>query len=92
MNWTVVWLDAPLNRLARFVADVWGTPAADAITQAMAQVDLVLERDAIHAGESRTGHRQVIIELPITLEFEVHEDQRAAVVTRAIYTPRRADR
>jgi hypothetical protein len=92
MNWTVVWLDVSLNQLARIVADVWGTPTADAITQAMARIDLALERDAANAGESRTGHQRVASELPLTIEFEVHEDQRAAIVSRARYTPRRADR
>ena len=92
MNWTVIWLDGPLNQLAKFVANAWGTPAADAITQAMARVDLALERDAPNAGESRTGRRRVVIELPITVVFEVHEEQRAAVVTLALYTPRRSQR
>ena len=92
MNWTVIWLDGPLRQLARFVANVWGTPAAEAITQAMARVDIALERGAAEAGESRSGHRRVVIELPLTIVFEVHEDQRTAVVTRAAYTPRRADR
>ncbi|VTU00189.1 unnamed protein product [Gemmataceae bacterium] len=32
MNWNVVWLDAPLNEIARFMARVWGTPASEAVT------------------------------------------------------------
>ena len=89
MNWTVIWLDGPLNQLARFVAAVWGTPAGEAITQAMARVDLQLERDAANAGESRAGHGRVHIESPLTVEFEVHDESRTAVVTRALYTPPR---
>lgn len=87
MNWVVIWLDVPLGQLARAVASVWGTPRTGAITRAMARVELELERDAANAGESRAGHRRVLIEPPLTVEFEVHADQRTAVVTRAHYTP-----
>ncbi len=92
MNWTVIWLDGPLNQLARFVAAVWGTPASAAITQAMARVDLALESDAANAGESRSGHGRIVVETPLTIEFEVHDESRTAVITRARYPPARDDR
>lgn len=92
MNWTVIWLDAPLNEIARFMARVWGTPESEAITTAMARIDLVLERDATNAGESRTGHSRVVIELPLSIQCEVHDDTRTVVVTRARYTLPRSSR
>ena len=89
MNWNVVWLDAPLNEIAAFVARVWGTPASEAITTAMARIDEQFERDPEGAGESRAGHERVVIEPPLTVRCEVHTDQRAVIVTRARYTPGR---
>jgi hypothetical protein len=86
MNWTVIWLDTPIGQLARAVAGVWGTPQSQAITHAMARAEIALERDAANAGESRAGHQRVLIEAPLTIEFEVHADQRTAIVVRAHYT------
>ena len=89
MNWTVIWLDAPLDELARHYVPLWGTPAGSAITEAMARVDQLLEGDATQAGESRVGHRRILFESPLTVEFEVFAEQRAAIVTHLRYTPRR---
>jgi ethanolamine utilization microcompartment shell protein EutL len=89
MNWNVVGLDAPLNEIARFMARVWGTPASEAVTSAMARLDALLERDPERAGESRGGHERVAIEPPLTVWYEVHAEHRTAVVTRVRYTPGR---
>jgi hypothetical protein len=87
MNWTVIWLDGPLNQLAAATASTWGTPANDAIVRTMARVERRLEADPMQVGESRAGHRRIVIEPPLTVEFEVHDDQRTVIVTRVRYTP-----
>ena len=89
MNWNIIWLDGPLNQLAEATAVTWGTPANAAIIRAMARVEQRLETDPTEAGESRPGHRRIVVELPLTIEIEVHEEQRTVVVTRIRYTPRR---
>ncbi|MBA4068199.1 MAG: hypothetical protein C0501_31760 [Isosphaera sp.] len=87
MNWTVIWLDPPLNEIARAVALAWGTPESEVITRAMARIELLLERDPANAGESRAGHGRILFDRPLTIEFEVHDDARTVVVTRARYNP-----
>lgn len=89
MNWTVIWLDRPLDDLARHYVPLWGTPAGQAMTQAMARIDTLLESDPATAGESRVGHRRILSVDPVTIDFEVFEDQRTVVVTGARYTPGR---
>ncbi|MBX9580630.1 MAG: hypothetical protein K2X87_10010 [Gemmataceae bacterium] len=90
MNWTLIWLDGPLDQLARHYIPLWGTPASQAVTDAMARVDRLLERNPLDAGESRAGHRRLLVESPLTVEFEVFDEQRTVVVTAARYTPPRA--
>jgi len=89
MKWIVVWPDGPLAELARNYVPLWGTPAGDAVTQAMARVDLLLERNPTDAGESRAGHQRIMFESPLTLEYEVHAEQRVVIITRVRYTPPR---
>jgi hypothetical protein len=88
MNWTVIWLDGPLDDLARQYVPLWGTPAGRAVTQAMARIDTLLQADPRVVGESRVGHRRILMEPPVTIDFEVYEDQGTVVVTGARYTPR----
>jgi len=88
MNWTVIWLDGPLEDLARDYVPLWGTPAGQAVTRAMARIDTLLQADPRVAGESRVGHRRILTESPVTIDFEVYEDQATVVVTGARYTPR----
>ena len=52
MNWTIIWLDGPLEQLAAATSTTWGTPMSDAIVRAMVQVDRLLETDPLQAGES----------------------------------------
>jgi hypothetical protein len=89
MNWTVIWLDESLQQLAGVTATAWGTPVSTAIVRAMARIELLIETDPTHAGESRDGHRRIAFEWPVTVEFEVHAEQRTAIVTRVRYTPGR---
>ena len=89
MNWTVIWLDGPLDELARATAWAWGTPITQSIVRAMAKIEQVLQTDPTQTGESRGGHRRIAFEFPLSIDFEVHPDQRAVIVTRVRYTPLR---
>ncbi|WP_439622981.1 hypothetical protein [Gemmata sp.] len=89
MNWTVIWLDTADAELMRWYVDARTTGHAEAYTRATAQIERLLESDPAAAGESRSNHSRVIVELPLTVEFEVHADHRTAVVTRVRYTPGR---
>jgi hypothetical protein len=53
----------------------------------MARIDTLLQADLRVAGESRVGHRRILTEPPVTVDFEVFEDQASVVVTGARYTP-----
>jgi hypothetical protein len=75
MNWTVIWLDGPIDNLARHYVPLWGTPAGQAVTRAMARIDTQLETDPTTAGESRIGHRRILVEPPVAVDFEVFADQ-----------------
>lgn len=89
MIFTVVWLDSADAELLRWYVVARDAGDAEAYTRATARVEQLLRSNPIAAGESRSGHSRVIIELPLTVEFEVHDDQRTVVVTRVRYTPAR---
>jgi plasmid stabilization system protein ParE len=51
----------------------------------MAQIDADMERDPATLGESRSGNRRVYIVNPVTVFFEVHEEERVVAVTAVRY-------
>ena len=89
MNFLVIWLDAAEADLLRQYLPARAAGYAEEYTLAAARIEQLLETDPLRAGESRSGHSRVLIEFPLTVEFEVHEEQRVAVVTRVRYTPPR---
>lgn len=90
MNPRVVWLDAAEADFLRHYLAARAAGLADAFTAAAARVEQALERNPAAAGESRAGHRRILIDPPLTIEFEVFDEPRVAVVTAARYTPPRA--
>jgi hypothetical protein len=88
MNYRVVWLRKVVSDLAR--SYVYAREAgrnAGAITRAMADIEAGLERHPSDLGESRPeGHRLYIVN-PITIGFEVFDDERVVVVTLVRYHP-----
>lgn len=86
MKFRVIWLLDALDRLANsyLYARRHGRDP-EAITRAMAQVDTAIDRAPTTTGESRAGARRVYIVNPITVFFEVHEDEKVVVVTAVRY-------
>jgi hypothetical protein len=86
MNYRLLWLYDALDDLAAsvlYARKVGRDP--EAITRAMAQIDADMERAPATLGESRSGRRRVYIVNPVTTFFEVHPDERLAVVTAVRY-------
>lgn len=92
MNFTVIWLDSAESDLLRLYLTARADGHAEAYTRAAARVEQLFETDPLQLGESRTGHRRVVVEQPLTIEFEVYADQRVAVITRIHYAPPRTSR
>lgn len=86
MNFRIVWLFKVLRNLtASYVyARTVGRDTA-AITRAMAQLDNVLGQSPMSVGESREEGVRVLIVNPLTVYFEVHDDERTVVVTMVRY-------
>jgi hypothetical protein len=57
-----------------------------AITEAVHQIDHVLSRRPQECGESRPNHQRVLIVQPLTVFFEIHEDERLIYVLSVRYT------
>lgn len=92
MNFRIIWLDSAEADLLRCYLTARADGHAEAYTRAAARVEQLFENDPRQLGESRTGHRRVVVEQPLTIEFEVHEEQSVAVITRIHYAPPRDDR
>jgi hypothetical protein len=90
VNHRVLWLDAADADFQRHYLTARAVGLANAFTAAAARVERVLERNPGEAGESRAGRRRLLADPPLTVEFEVFDDQRTVVVTAARYTPPRA--
>jgi hypothetical protein len=88
MNYTVIWLHKLIDQVAAFYVEAreqGGDTAA--ITQAFAQIDSLLETNPTTCGESRDNQERVLIVSPLSVHFEIHEDERSVVVTTVRYSP-----
>jgi len=60
-----------------------------ALKGAMKRIVTQLESDPSSAGESRGDDEHVLIEMPLTVWFEVFEDESVVIVYDAVLYPRR---
>lgn len=89
MNTTLIWLDAAEAEFLRSYLAARAAGHATLFTRVAAQIERRLETDPSGAGESRAGHQRIMFESPLTLEYEVHAEQRVVIITRVRYTPPR---
>lgn len=89
MNFRVVWLRSALAHATRTYTDLSAAGGdAEGITRAMARIDQLLTRDPLNQGESRGPGERILTEAPLTVRYEVHEEEQVVVVTKAVYRPR----
>jgi plasmid stabilization system protein ParE len=74
MNYSVHWTPVAENRLA----SIWLSASdRNEVTQAAHQIDLRLQSDPLHTGESRQSSvLRFTFEPPLGIEFEVIEDDK----------------
>jgi hypothetical protein len=89
MNYRVVLRRRVADNLhtATFLAYELGRDAS-ALIQAIEDVQLALSDNPIEQGESRAGDERVIIVNPLTIFYEVFEEQQVVLVYEAVYHPR----
>lgn len=91
MIFRVIWRRALLGRLADFflkARDLGLDP--NAITAAVARIDMSLAKSPSTCGESRPGGERILIELPLAVDFEIFDDEKVVVVVRVRYVPPRS--
>jgi hypothetical protein len=90
MKYKVVWIQRVLDQITAFCnkAIESGRQTSD-ITQATAQIDKLLAHSPGQAGESRAGAERILFEPPLSIHFEIHDEERIVVVLSARYLPRR---
>jgi hypothetical protein len=89
MSWTAIWLDGVEIQVQRLYLQARESGHANEFTAAVAAIKRLLETDPMQAGESRSDHQRILVESPLTIDFEVYPEQHTIVVTRARYTPMR---
>ena len=75
----VEWTEEALNELAAIWTAAESTDRA-AITAAANAVDAQLQRDPLHAGESRVRDERILFEAPLGVTFSVQNDSSSALV------------
>lgn len=86
MNPLVIWLEVAEADLLRLYLPARAAGFAEEYTQAAERIEQLLATNPAAAGESRSGRRRVLIEPPLTIDFEFDADQQVAVVTGVRYT------
>jgi hypothetical protein len=88
MTYRVIFLDRATDQLAGvYLAAVeQGWDVAE-LNATLARMDAGLRRDPLHYGESRAGRTRVWVERPVTVHYEVHEDEQLVLVLTLRYRP-----
>ena len=90
MKFRVVWLESGLEQFGRAYATLAATGGSDeAITRAMTRIGSLLERDPHHQGESRSPGERIMTEAPLTVRYEVHDDEKLVIIFTVVYRPRK---
>lgn len=90
--YTVIWSHLAVEtNLAQHVllAMERGYPVAQ-INRAMHEIDRLLNRNPKEEGESRSGFQRVLIVNPLSVMYEVYEDERIVYISEVHYSPRPA--
>lgn len=90
MSRRVVWTETATTQLAAAFVPLWGTPEGAAITEAVAELEPQLESSAERIGESRNGLVRLVVEPPVWMYYEIHDDHSLVIVTGIGYHPPRA--
>ena len=88
MTFRLIWLDRALRELTAAYVAALEAGLGDTFATAAARVDRELASHPATVGESRAEHERVMFEPPLTVYFEVHEDERVVVVTSVWYLAR----
>ena len=77
MTFTVIWRPEAERTLAR----LWnGAPDRQAVTDAADTIDILLRTDPLEVGESRVVNTRILTVLPLSVYYDVHEDDRLVAV------------
>jgi hypothetical protein len=87
MTFTVIWLHRLEPDLTRMYLHARGNGLAEAVVRATSVIDQQLRTDPNGVGESRAGRTRLLIEEPMWVEYEVHPDEQAVIVTSVRYRP-----
>ncbi len=86
MKYTVIWRNRLLSHLAAIyirVREAGGNTLA--ITQAVAEIDALLRHTPLTRGESRNPGERILIVEPLSVYFEVHEEEKVVFVMSAVH-------
>lgn len=73
MTWTVVWRPLPKGRLATIWIDA---EDRQAVTDAADEIDALLKTQASEVGESRGQLSRILTVAPLSVFYDVYEDDR----------------
>ena len=85
MSYAVIWVDSANEQLAAAYLAARRNGEAAAATTLVDWLDRRLRVAPSTVGESRTGHVRFFTVRPLTVTFEVHEDERVVVVLTVQY-------
>ena len=77
MTYTVVWRAAAEEKLAAIWAEADDRRLA---TNAVNSIDSMLRADPLDAGESRVGNIRILMVPPLSVYYDVHEDDRLVAI------------
>jgi hypothetical protein len=82
MKWTVSYRPSAQDDLA----NIWlNAPEPQAVADAADTIDRLLADDPLNVGESRAGNVRILIELPLTVLYEVYSEDTLVTVFAVFY-------
>ena len=90
-RYRVIWRNAVIRRRAPEIIDalIERGEAAKPVYQAMARIFVALATDPDEQGESRADGERVFFDEPVSVTYEVHEDEKVVfILTMTYYKPK----
>ena len=86
MSYTVVWRPSAERKLA----EIWSSADdRQAVTDAANAIDALLRAGPLEVGESRVANVRILTALPLSVYYDVHEDDRLVAVWAVWRVPKR---
>ena len=88
MTFTLVWPKALIRRLTALYLQARSEALADDFTQAVAQIEYLLQNAPLNQGESRSANERILVVRPLSATYRIDELNKRVYIRAIGYSNR----